>query len=694
MKITSIPSVLPSWYDPDMPGFTPPKNWDGCRVRVRVPIKSDPIKEIEAARQRLEKKYPGATLHLVQEPKKTSLATEQFDLKGDDEALLRAYLNQIELPEGVTVAQVINYLQKFLPKLSVFGVQGLKFKTLLATNTLCFESVKLELARTGLTLISAINKDWPGTRSNGGGKTSLVTTPFIALFGRTFKGQTFDGWARQASTQPAKLSLLVDLPDGRELNVIRGRRPNILRVYLDGKEITMGDPNATQALIERLTNLTWDVLTNAVYIGQREIGSVFGTDKERKELFSRLLGLERFLEAQTKLRVVVLRHQQLILEAHAEVDRTEASLQEAESGTVDIKKALEETPIISSADIKNKERQAQSLRNDAAKNEAGIKNLEPQLEENQKRFEVYLGKAITLEERVKSLREQLTAIGKVEGQCPLCGSKVSVKNLEQHENEIRRRITLNETELETWEQKQAQNREARRAMQDSLNQKRLDNDKLRRKIEALEREANSLKEQTDARRKLEEIACQKDNRIQELKRIKTIHEGALKACANERAFAEFCSNVVGRNGLPAYLCSVAAPQLNQAAMRYSQVFAEGEISVSFEISGGDIDIKVINLHGGSGIKDQSAGEMRMAGIIAALAFRDTLVPHNLLILDEPGEGLDPVNAEAFAKGLNSVVERFQHVIVISHSIPILSTLEPDFHLEVVKENGVSTVYEV
>jgi len=61
------------------------------------------------------------------------------------------------------------------------------------------------------------------------------------------------------------------------------------------------------------------------------------------------------------------------------------------------------------------------------------------------------------------------------------------------------------------------------------------------------------------------------------------------------------------------------------------------------------------------------------------------VRHNLLILDEPANGLDPVNAVAFAQGLNSVVERFGHVMVIAHSEQILGALEPDYRLECVKE---------
>jgi DNA repair exonuclease SbcCD ATPase subunit len=180
----------------------------------------------------------------------------------------------------------------------------------------------------------------------------------------------------------------------------------------------------------------------------------------------------------------------------------------------------------------------------------------------------------------------------------------------------------------------------------------------------------------------------------ELKQKRSVHERANLAWLEEVQFLETCVKVVGRDGLPAYLCSVVAPALNSAASKYSEIFSEGEIGIQFEISGGDIDVRVCNLHGGKSIKDQSAGEMRLAGLITALAFRDALVPHNLLVMDEPTEGLDASNARAFAQGLSSVIERFKHVIVISHSPYVLSELEPDRHWEVTKKDGISTLREL
>ena len=86
--------------------------------------------------------------------------------------------------------------------------------------------------------------------------------------------------------------------------------------------------------------------------------------------------------------------------------------------------------------------------------------------------------------------------------------------------------------------------------------------------------------------------------------------------------------------------------------------------------------------------------MRIIGLIAAFALRDVLVPYNLLILDEPGEGLDAVNAKAFADGLSEAAERFGSLFVITHNPHILSALEPTRRLHVIKENQVSRLEEI
>ena len=186
------------------------------------------------------------------------------------------------------------------------------------------------------------------------------------------------------------------------------------------------------------------------------------------------------------------------------------------------------------------------------------------------------------------------------------------------------------------------------------------------------------------------MISEKRTRIKVLEKTKLVHEQAKQFTLEEKQFVDICVNAVSRNGLPAYLCESVVPQLNQTAQHYSEIFSDGEIGIQFAASNGDVDVNVQNLHGGKFTKDQSAGEMRIAAIITAFTFRDALLPLNLLIVDEPSEGLDPANSLAFAKGLTQVLSRFEHVIIISHNSNVLGSLEPDRRIEIIKEHGISS----
>ena len=81
----------------------------------------------------------------------------------------------------------------------------------------------------------------------------------------------------------------------------------------------------------------------------------------------------------------------------------------------------------------------------------------------------------------------------------------------------------------------------------------------------------------------------------------------------------------------------------------------------------------------------------MAGIVAAFALREACPRTNLVILDEPGFGLDSVGAKQFAKGLLALKEsgRFGTILCTTHSPVIESLLTGETVWTVIKQNGIS-----
>ena len=131
------------------------------------------------------------------------------------------------------------------------------------------------------------------------------------------------------------------------------------------------------------------------------------------------------------------------------------------------------------------------------------------------------------------------------------------------------------------------------------------------------------------------------------------------------------------------------PLLNKAAEEYAVMFGDKVVQVRFKIEDGEFEPYVLNASGGESIDDQSVGEKALAGLITSFALREIAPKTNLLILDEPGEGLDAANARQFAQALPKLAERFGSVFITSHNQVILSELSGERTITVVKKNGRS-----
>ena len=67
---------------------------------------------------------------------------------------------------------------------------------------------------------------------------------------------------------------------------------------------------------------------------------------------------------------------------------------------------------------------------------------------------------------------------------------------------------------------------------------------------------------------------------------------------------------------------------------------------------------------------------------------------NLLVLDEPGDGLDAFNAAAFAAGIVRLRHKSGSIFLITHSDVIVQELAGEATvIDVVKEQGVSSIVE-
>jgi DNA repair exonuclease SbcCD ATPase subunit len=689
LVIEDIPTELPGLFDPQLPRFPLSRKWlPDDRIRIKVP--SSGVQELEKARIKAQAKYPGAIIQVTPVVEGVEQAVPDFKQIGNDEELLKRYLvaNPVPDPE-----KCVAYLKYHLPKGGMYGIPPLKFKQVDAEEALCFTTCQLQLDKPGVTLVTGVNQDWGvGDRSNGAGKTSLLSTPVVALFGTTPKGQSHEAWRRYGAKKPSKVRLEMTLSNGSKLIISRGRKPPLLIATLDDKDQTMGSIPATQAWIERTTGLTWDVLVNALYIGQSEVGTILtGTPKERKQLFSRFLGLERFMTAEEAVRKDVSRTKHFL-------EETEADLAVVEEGVRRCKQTIAELQSKRVApDLKGLKQCEDTL----TQVEATIKQLQVVVKTEQERRDHYIAKAsrwaqraARCDERRRTYHGQYEKLQALTGTCPVCKGTITAKDKALHLKEL---YQQSKQAMEEFARFQKQEDLCRSKAVIAVRNVTQAQDELTaaamQKEELNERVAN-LVQVVETAKVLDSAIVSQQRDLDECTRKARAHQNCISALCDDMDFLFRCLAVVHRDGVPAFLCASLAPKLNQVAQGYSDVFSENEITVQFTVEAGELDVQVSNIHGGHEVGDQSQGELRMAGLIAAFTLREALVPYNLLVLDEPGDGLDGRNARTFATALEGVAKRFGTLFVTTHNTNILSALTPKHHLEVTKHHGVATVKEL
>jgi len=673
LHIERIASAVPGWYDPELPGFVPPASWQGTRVRVRA---SGPIAEAE---HQAAQRYPGALITIV--PVTDQLVDAQLDLPVDDhQQILRQYLAQRGFRDA---EQMEAYLASRIGPVYV-GVPGaVKFTHVQAQDVLCFQQVQLPLDAQGLVLVTGRNMDWGG-RSNGSGKTSLLSLPALALFGTTLKGQRHDAWRRRGTKGPSSVQLTMEVA-GKSVQIIRQRAPSGLQLLVNGNDVA-GTVHDVQRQIESLVRMDANVAGSALFLGQHEIATIVtGTDRMRKELFGRLLGLERYLQAQTRIREDIRRCQQALSDVEHEIATTQLLLQSERQRLQDLQN-FDAGPEL---DVDNLRERESAIEHELSRAHKLKEQITSQLGEQQGKLEEIIGNCAKLEERLSAIKRQLAASLRVGAQCPVCGSRVDPSQLTHHRQELESNAEQIEDKLRSLAQLREQIRKRIDKLSRQVEELRRKEAQLTSQLEQLRKDrANADKQllaQASARNLVEKCA----SRIRQLERRLVWHQQYRDWLLEQSQFLQDCLSVVAPDGLPAHLCATICPRLNRAADEFAELFAEGLLRVQFVVSQGELDVTVQNMHGGVGVEDQSRGELRLAALIAAFALRDALVRSNLLILDEPGEGLDAANAARFARALRQVASRFGTVFVTTHSPFMLSELEPDRHYEVVKQNGVA-----
>jgi DNA repair exonuclease SbcCD ATPase subunit len=583
----------------------------------------------------------------------------------------------------------------------MFKIKNLTVKNFMSVGN---ATQAVEFDRRDLTLVLGENLDLGGDDSgarNGTGKTTIINALSYALYGQALTNIKRDNLINK--TNAKNMLVTVDFNvNNQDYKIERGRKPNVLKLYVNGEEEqyeddSQGDSRETQQDIERLLGMTHDMFKHVLALNTYTEPFLSMRANDQRTIIEQLLGItilsekaealknqikttkEAITEEEIRIKAVqdankriaeqienLKRRQKLWVSKHEEdVITLERGLMDL--ANVDIEAEIQSHKELSDYHerVKKKtecDKWIRSLRADYAKEEKLYQKLEGEiadlnnhtcyacgstlhdanmgmiLETKSKQYTDCQNHMLTLQEKANEYQDQLDALGAI-GSSP----KVIYDSLEKA---LSHRSTLEK-------------------LVEQLDRKRDEQDPYAEQIVDMETSA------------IEEITWDK---INALTQVKEHQEFLLKLLTNKDSFVR--KRIIDQNlaylntRLGAYLHAIGLPH---------QVKFLNDLTVEITELGRELDFD--NL---------SRGERNRLILSLSFSFRDVweslYMPINLLFIDEMiDSGMDSSgveNALAILKKMSR--ERNKSIFLVSHKDELSGRVNNV--MKVIKENGF-TSYE-
>lgn len=712
--ITFISSELPLIYTFDYLSKKQIKKVpDGTQIKhvVTVNANEDYYDVLDKANQVIEKKYPNSIPFVVPEFEEGLAPIDEaakLDIDATEIEQIKGYLDIVKTDPKYrpAVEAYMKYVLSVVSKKVSYG-KGITAEEVEASNILSFKKVKFSFRKRGVCLIRGKNKDWPG-HSIGAGKSNLLALLPIAHSGKTFKDQKFGEIVNDYTPdEKAWVRLKYTTRSNDKLEIYRQFNPSKLVFTVNGKDASQGmrsnGKKDTQGLIEELTGYTFNTLANAVYIDQSMTQSfLLGTDKDRAELLHKFQNLDRFVIAQKIANVQLSVLKRLVEDIEIEQDSKEMLIKETKDRLLELKevqknhlgKLKKEWQVASDAYKALKLKVAPYI----DRHVKSISSINKLVVEKQFIVDALNTKLVGLQFKKQTTENLLHRMERATKghECSVCFQPITIDrkkkivgNLEQKIKMLRLKVGQLAVKLSNMESTIGKSTTEIEVLDNTIEKYAGQLRELASKVKAAYAFYKNEKEtmSTDSVQALQtKIVVLKQAR-KTLEELRVYHlETTIIVAKASKGF--------GRDGLPLFLNKMMCPRLNAAASYYSDLFVDKEIQVLFKISDSHQLIpKIVNAHGGKNLSGQSQGEKAWGGIITAFAIRDIAQPINLLILDEPGAGLDSEAAKQLGARLNKLSKKFETLLVVTHNPYIESALAGSNTVTVVKKHKTSKIYE-
>jgi DNA repair exonuclease SbcCD ATPase subunit len=554
--------------------------------------------------------------------------------------------------------------------------------------------------RQDLTLVLGENLDLGGDGSrNGTGKTTIINALSYALYGQALTNIKKDNLINKTNGKNMLVSLEFNV-NGQDYRVERGRKPNLLKFYVNNEEQAsednaQGDSRETQQAIEDILGLSHDMFKHVLALNTYTEPFLSLKANDQRTIIEQLLGITLLSERAEKIKELNKQTKDAITQEEFRI----RAIQEAN-------KRIEEQ--IESLKKRQKMWEAKQ-KEDCEKLGAAIVSLEHididaeiQAHRNLADYSVRKKQIQDEETAIKRLkldidREQKT-IAKIEAdlqalrehKCHACGQdlhdskheevlKVKEADLVSAQDNIhlhQTQLAEHENELDDLGELGSQPQVFYDTIEDALNH--------RNSLEMLRKDLDSRSQEVDPY--TEQIADMQGQALQaisydtlnELTRVQDHQDFLLKLLTNKDSFIR--KKIIEQN--LSYLNSRLTHYLDRIGLPHSVIF-QNDLSVEITELGRDLDFD--NL---------SRGERNRLILSMSWAFRDVweslYSPINLLFIDElVDSGMDTQGVEnslALLKKMSR--ERQKSIWLVSHRDELAGRVENI--LKVVKENGFTS----
>jgi len=554
--------------------------------------------------------------------------------------------------------------------------------------------------RQDLTLVLGENLDLGGDGSrNGTGKTTIINALSYALYGQALTNIRRDNLINKTNGKAMLVSLDFHV-NGRDYRVERGRKPNVLKFYVNNEEQSaeddsQGDSRETQEAIERVLGMTHDMFRHVLALNTYTEPFLALKANDQRAIIEQLLGItllseraERIKELNRETKDAITQEEmriRAIQEANKRIEEQIESLKKRQTLWLAKQRedcerfeqaiaALEHIDIEAEVQAHRDLEQFHRRKNDIDSCGRNIKLAQTDIAK--------------LTKDISKVEHDLAALA--DHRCHACGQTVhdskhqeirqdKENTLDRIRTELTERqseLTEHQNELEDLGELGAAPRVFYDTMEQALNHKN-SLDALRKDLAARQIEIDPYSEQiTDMQSQALQTVTY--NTLNELTRLQEHQDFLLKLLTNKDSFIR--KKIIEQN--LSYLNQRLTYYLDRIGLPHSVIF-QNDLSVEIQELGRDLDFD--NL---------SRGERNRLILSMSWAFRDVWEslyhPINVLFIDElVDSGMDTQGVEnslALLKKMSR--ERHKSIWLVSHRDELAGRVENI--LRVIKENGFTS----